>query len=108
MGYKRNIDHRAVCAAMLLGLAEPSPATPREPFIVTPLPEQSLTVTKLGVAEDEGSAADEAIANVSRLIGHARLADQQAIEAKSRTTRPAPDSVTDRFAWAVNCRYIRH
>jgi|SRR3954470_8686523 hypothetical protein len=108
MGYKRNIGRDVFAVALLLGTAEPAVAQPREPLIVTALGEPKLTLTKIRSGDDPESAVDDAIENFGRVIGQARLAEQQAIEAKCRSTRPAPDSATDRFAWAANCRYSRH
>lgn len=107
MGYKRNIGRSAWCAAILLGMAEPSAAAPREPLIVTPLGEPKLTLTKLHGADDRESALDDAIESVRRAIGQAAATDQEATQTKCRSTRPNPASAADRFAWAASCRYTR-
>jgi hypothetical protein len=93
---------------MLLACAAPCAAAPAEPLIVTPLGEPKLTLTKVRSGDDPESGVDDAVESFGRVIGQARLAEQQAIEAKCRSTRPAPDSAADRFAWAANCQYIRH
>ena len=106
MGYKRKIGRSALCAAMLLGVAQASAAAPREPLIVTPLGEPKLTLTKLH-GDDQESAVDDAIESVRRAIGQAAAAEQEATQAKCRSTRPTPASAADRYAWAASCRYTR-
>ena len=107
MEYKRNMGASALCTAMLLVIAAPCAAAPREPLIVTPLGEPKLTLTKLGGADDQESALDEAVANLARAMGQAAAADQQATQARCRSTRPPPASAADRYAWAATCRYTR-
>jgi hypothetical protein len=102
---------------MLVVLAGPAAAAPGEPLIVTPLgnpdpglvaaPEPQLMLTKLHSGDDRDSAVEEAIERFGRAIGQASRADQQAIEARCRSSQASASSA-DRFAWAATCQYVRH
>lgn len=105
-----------LCGAMLAA-AGPVAGASREPLIVTPIHEPDLGIVAAGEprlqltvlrgTDDQQSAIDEAIESFGRAIGQAARADQQAMEAKCRSSQAAAISAAERLAWATNCGYRR-
>jgi hypothetical protein len=98
--------------------AAPALAAPREPLIVTTLPDPDhYLVTSAaeprhgwlepGDGSNRGDSIDEAIQAFGRAIGQAAMVDQQRIEARCRSGQPESATPEQRFAWAASCRYTR-
>jgi hypothetical protein len=117
MGFERRLACGMLSAALALSAAPVDARSAKEPLIITPLPdaeagfvqtgEAKLVVTR-SAASEETPSIDDAMASFGRAIGQAISAEQRAMEEKCRASREVPDSATNRFAWAANCRYSRH
>ena len=103
MGFKREIGRAACGLALLTGTA--TYAEPREPLIVTRLPETEVQVAVL--KDPEAVAADEEARQFARAIMQAAAAERQANAARCRSSDPIPAAGAERLAWEANCRYRR-
>lgn len=104
MGFKREMARAAFALALLTGTAT-THADPREPLIVTRLPEAEVHVVAL--TDPEAVEADREAQEFARAISQAAAADQQANSAKCRSSDPIPEGGAERLAWEANCRYRR-
>ena len=104
MGFKREIG-RAALASVLLAGATATNAEPREPLVITRLPETEVQVVAL--EDPEAIAADEQAQQFARAIMQAAAADRQANAARCRSSDPVPAAGAERLAWEANCRYRR-
>jgi hypothetical protein len=104
MGFERNIKLVATALALL-----PSPgalsAEPREPLVVTQLPDPAL-VPLSGTEQPDLLA--EATRRFRAAIAQAMEADQRSVDeaCKSRSTGRA--AVAARYDWQASCLYHRH
>ena len=104
MGFKREIGRRGLAIALLAGAAA-AHADPREPLIVTHLPEAEVEV--IALADPEASEADRQAQLFAQAISQAAAAERQANAAKCRSSDPVPVGGAERLAWEANCRYRR-
>jgi hypothetical protein len=117
MGFERRLIRGLLSAALLAVAAPVGARAEKEPLIITPLAdaeagfvrtgEAKLVVTR-SAASEETPSIDDAMASFGRAIGQAIGVEQRAMEEKCRASREVPESATNRFAWAANCRYSRH
>jgi hypothetical protein len=104
MGFKREIGGAALGFAVLAGAAA-AQADPREPLIVTRLPEAEGQVVAL--ADPEAVEADRQAQQFARAIIQAAAAERQANAMRCKSSDPVPAAGPERLAWEANCRYRR-
>jgi hypothetical protein len=104
MGFKREIGRAAFGFALLTGTASIH-ADPREPLIVTRLPDNE--VREVALADPEAVEADREAQEFARAISQAAASEQQANAARCRSSDPVPAAGPGRLAWEANCRYRR-
>lgn len=117
MGYVRQIVCVAIAVALLSG-ASAANAAPREPLVVThlpdpdpdyvlPPPEPKRPAGRRDNANQDTSI-DTAMQTFGRAIGQAGLVIRQKAEAKCRERIPADVPVEQRYAWEASCSYRRY
>lgn len=104
MGFKRQILRAVFGLALLTGTA-PAYADPREPLIVTRLPEAEVQVVPL--TDPEAVEADRQAQLFAQAIIQAAAAQRQTDTVKCRSSDPVPAGGAERLAWEANCRYRR-
>jgi hypothetical protein len=104
MGFKREIG-RAVFGFALLTGTSMTYADPREPLVVTRLPEAE--VHEVALADPEATEADRQAQQFAQAISQAAASEQQLNAAKCRSSDPVPAAGAERIAWEANCRYRR-
>lgn len=117
MAIERIIVGALVGPALLIG-AVPAHAGPKEPLIVTQMPDpdpyfapsapESRQGRKAAGEAYDNARVEEAMETFGRAIGQAAMIEQQQIEAKCRQGVPVGATPEQRFAWAASCRYSRH
>ena len=80
-------------------------AEPREPLLVTRLPDAE--VHQVALADPEASEADRQAQQFALALRQAAASEQQAEAAKCRSSDPVPAAGAQRLAWEANCRYRR-
>lgn len=122
MGYEKRIGLAAIGAMVLM--AFPAIAAPREPLVVTSLPdpdpnfvppprEHNLRKRNAAVVDDY-PRLDAAMEEFGQALGQAAMAQQQALEERCRANESAsqaadsePLSDEKRMAWEAACKYLR-
>ena len=98
-------------ALALLGGSVPAAAEPREPLVITRLPDPEPDFAspsrERGGRDEETVKLDEAMQNFSLAIGQATRLEQQAVAQRCRSGVPGQTKASDRFAWEARCRYQR-
>jgi hypothetical protein len=117
MGYGFEVTRVALGAAALLIIAAPAAAEPREPLIVTRLPDPDPNYvasvepkgeTRGANETDANSRVEEAMESFGRAIGEAELVEQQQIDALCKAGAPVNATREQLFAYEASCRYSRH
>jgi hypothetical protein len=104
VGFERNIRQLAIALALVPGAGALS-AEPREPLVVTELPDPALV--PLSSAEPRGDPLDEATRRFSAAMAQAIDSDRRSLEQACRS-RPADSAAVARYSWQASCLYRRH
>lgn len=116
MGIERTVGHGIVSALVLL-IAAPVSAAPREPLVVTKMADPdpyfvAPAEPKHGRAQAQDADADskieDAMETFGRALGQAEMVRQQQIEARCSAGAPADATREQLFAYEAACRYSRH
>ena len=104
MGFERNIGRFAIVLALLTGAGAVG-AEPREPLVVTELPDPVLV--PVPGTEQRADPLDDATQRFSAAMSQAIAADRRSLEQSCRS-RPTDAAAAARFNWQASCLYQRH
>jgi hypothetical protein len=99
---------RLALAVVALAVAASAGATPREPLVVSELPEPKLVALTGPNDPSPEQTLDEATARFSRAISAALQSDQRAIELACRSGAGGKLEAAARYQWQAHCFYRRH
>ena len=116
MGFERTILSAMISAALVAPTAPVQAAGAKEPLIITKASDRGAillasnagTNASLARAEtDEASTLDQGINTFAIAVAEALRADQEAIRATCKASKPPNPGTAAAWEWGARCTYVR-